>query len=568
LLICLPALLQAAVDIEVIVKGVDPPLYDNVMSGLKIDLQKDSERLQENSMYRLHRRAPEDIREALAPFGYYNPQIKASLKELDGVWQAEYQIDKGPPMLVSSVDIRLTGAGRNNRDLEDGLSKFSIVAGEILDQVRYESDKKKLINLAMSEGFLDANFSLKKLLVDKSNNSAEVQLTLNTGPRYLFGKTTSLEHVLRPELLQGYLPYKEGDPYSMAKLFELQSILYQTDYFSRVEVKGNRALATDLSIPVEIDLSVPEKLNEYNLGVGYGTDTGLRGKIDWSNRLFNDRGHTIHAILQLAQYENILSLSYKVPLENPRYDKMVSVLAYQDKSWDTTNTRLITGAIAREHSGPKFKYAFGLEIRSEVYDIGYTSGESTLLVPSANGGLIMADNILDTKNGLQVSVGLRGALEGAVSDTSFLQGTIGGKAIISPLKKVRLIGRLNFGATLVDDIDSLPPSLRFYTGGDNSIRGYSYKSIAPKDITGTVIGGRYLVVQSIEIERLMNEYWSLAAFWDGGTATDDLSLAYYQGAGAGVRFRLPFGQIRLDLASAITEDGRPWRVEFYVGADL
>ena len=131
-----------------------------------------------------------------------------------------------------------------------------------------------------------------------------------------------------------------------------------------------------------------------------------------------------------------------------------------------------------------------------------------------------------------------------------------------------MTGRGSVGATLVDSIDSLPPSLRFYTGGDTSIRGYRYKSIGTKDPSGAVIGGRYMVVGSVELERVVYKEWSVATFWDGGTATDDLSLNFFQGVGAGIRFRLPFGQIRLDVASAVTEDDTPFRVHFTVGGDL
>ncbi|EKD34554.1 MAG: hypothetical protein ACD_75C02284G0001 [uncultured bacterium] len=83
-----------------------------------------------------------------------------------------------------------------------------------------------------------------------------------------------------------------------------------------------------------------------------------------------------------------------------------------------------------------------------------------------------------------------------------------------------------------------------------------------------MIGGRYMVVGSVELERVVYKEWSVATFWDGGTATDDLSLNFFQGVGAGIRFRLPFGQIRLDVASAVTEDDTPFRVHFTVGGDL
>ncbi len=551
------------------VTGIEPPILDNVLSRLTIFLQKDNERLQKNAVRRLHAKAGEDIRQALAPFGYYNPLIDSSLAKLEAGWRAEYSIDKGVPLLVEAVDLQLTSAGRENHKLLDALSIFPLAAGKVLNQVDYETEKKKLVNLAIAEGYLDALFSLKRLQINPGDNSGTIALTLNTGPRYRFGKTTCLDNILRESHLERYLPYKEGDPYSSAKLFELQSILYKTDYFSKVVVSGKVDRIVGLDVPVEIELVSPDHLNKYSVGAGYGTDTGARGKVDWGNRFFNDRGHRISVSLQLAELEKTISLSYEVPREkNPRFDKVVHNLAYQDKTWEDTTTRLLTGAVSREYSGPRFKLGVGLEARAEVYDIGDTSGTSTLLLPSVNLGLVIADDILNTKHGLQASVGVKGAVEGAFSDATFLQATVNGKAIITPYETIRIIGRVSVGATLVDSIDSLPPSLRFYTGGDSTIRGYSYKSIGTTDSSGTVIGGRYLIVESIEVEKIFGKYWSLAAFWDGGTATDDLELDYYQGVGGGLRFRLPFGQIRLDVASAITEDGYPVRAHLTVGGDL
>lgn len=568
LYLLVPVTLLATVKVDVTVTGVEYPLYDNVLSNLSIYLQKNNVRLQERAVRRLHQRAKEDIEEALAPYGYYNPSVKSSFKKDNGRWKAVYTIAKGKPLLVDEVSVGVTGAGNENENLLAALHAFPLKKGDILNQVDYESEKKKLVNLAISEGYLDAVYTDKKLFIDPQNNIGSIKLTLYTGRQYFFGETTAVEPILEESLFKRYLPYQKGEPYSTAKLFDLQSILYRTDYFSRVAVKGKLEEAKDYEIPVEVDLSSPEHLNKYSFGIGYATDTGIRGKIDWANRLFNDRGHRISASLQLAELENTVSLTYDIPRENPRFDKIIHSLAYQDKTWEDTTTRLLTGAVSREYSGPRFKYSAGIEIRDEVYDVGDTSGTSTLFLPSLHGGFVFADDILNTKYGLQASVGLKGALENFVSDVSFIQGTVNGKAIITPIENTRVIGRASIGITLVDSIDSLPPSLRFYTGGDSTIRGYRYKSIGTADTSGAIIGGRYLVVESIEVERILDENWSLAAFWDGGTATDDLSLDYHQGIGGGIRFRLPFGQIRLDVASAVTKEGKPMRIHLAVGGDL
>ena len=142
------------------------------------------------------------------------------------------------------------------------------------------------------------------------------------------------------------------------------------------------------------------------------------------------------------------------------------------------------------------------------------------------------------------------------------------KLIFSPFRPWRLIGRGTLGATLVDSIDDLPPSLRFYAGGDQSIRGFDYKELGTRDSSGTVVGGRYLVVGSAELERIINERWSLATFFDVGNAMDDPKVDFEQGAGFGLRFRLPFGQVRLDLASAISDENHPVRLHLSVGGDL
>jgi translocation and assembly module TamA len=560
---------EAAVPLEVEVSGITEPLLGNVNARLGILLHKDKPQLHVGAMRRLHHLAEEDIRSALAPFGYYNPLVKGSLVWKAETWYARYDIHPGQPVLIDEVEVRLLGEGRENSGLQEALSAFSLKKGDVLDQKRYEEEKKRLINVAFGEGFLQASFSERSLRIDRDRNSGSISLFLDSGPQYRFGPTASRQLILDGDLLQRYLPYQPGDPYRPAKLFELQSILYQTSYFSRVAVRGQVDLASDQAIPVEVDLEGPQHRNKYSLGMGYATDTGARVKVDWDNRLFNSAGHQAKATLQVGQLENVLAFHYRLPLhQDPRHQALTGSLAYQDKEWDGTTTQLFTASLSRDYSGPRYRLGGGVELRDEIYDVGETSGESLLLLPSLNVGAIFSDDLLNTKNGLQVSLGVIGGVEGIVSDVTFVQTTASGKAIISPFPDWRLIGRGSLGVIAVDSIDSLPPSLRFYTGGDNSLRGYGYKSIGTEDASGTNIGGRYLVVGSIEAERLVYHQWSLAAFWDVGTATDDLNLDFFQGVGGGVRFRLPFGQIRLDVASAITEDGTPLRIHFTVGGDF
>jgi translocation and assembly module TamA len=176
--------------------------------------------------------------------------------------------------------------------------------------------------------------------------------------------------------------------------------------------------------------------------------------------------------------------------------------------------------------------------------------------------------LIHTLDGLRLDIGMRGASKQVVSDTNFfqLQGGIKG---ITPLgNHNRLIARGRLGATRTDEFHLLPSSVRFFAGGAQSVRGYAYQSLGPKDAAGKVVGGKYLMVGSVELEHSFNAQWGMALFYDGGNAIDNIEDKLERGAGFGVRWQSPVGPVRIDLASAVTRDGKPWRLHITIGPDL
>jgi translocation and assembly module TamA len=207
-------------------------------------------------------------------------------------------------------------------------------------------------------------------------------------------------------------------------------------------------------------------------------------------------------------------------------------------------------------------------VLNEDYRIGSTRGSTSLLMPGVKGSLALADDVVNTENGLRVTVDISGASQDLLSEASFLKLRGDGKLILSPVDGWRLIGRGSIGGILVEDIDDIPPSLRFYAGGEKSVRGYRYRSLGPADDSGNVIGGRLLLTGSIEIERRLSRYWRAAAFYDVGNAMDDFEVDLVDGVGIGIGVALPFGRARLDLAYPLQNEGRSQAVYLSVGADL
>jgi translocation and assembly module TamA len=156
-----------------------------------------------------------------------------------------------------------------------------------------------------------------------------------------------------------------------------------------------------------------------------------------------------------------------------------------------------------------------------------------------------------------------------LADATFLELTLPAKAIVSFLGNGRVITRAELGAIMTSKLSSLPPTARFFTGGDRSVRGYDYLALGPTDAAGNVLGGDALIVVSAELNYFFYGDFGASAFYDAGNALLGFSdITLFQGAGAGVRWRSPIGPIGLDLAWALSLDGTPRRIHITLGPDF
>jgi len=122
----------------------------------------------------------------------------------------------------------------------------------------------------------------------------------------------------------------------------------------------------------------------------------------------------------------------------------------------------------------------------------------------------------------------------------------------------------------VDDFDALPPELRFYAGGDRSLRGFDYHEIGEVNGNGNVIGGKYLAIASGEYEYYFNKDWGAGVFVDAGDAFST-RFSLNVGAGVGLRWHSPLGPVRVDVAFPVQSelpDTSSWRLHVLLGPDI
>jgi translocation and assembly module TamA len=556
--------LGAVVRVEI--EGVEGAQRDNILALLTIEQQRKAEGLTASRVRRYHARAPREIRLALQPFGYYNPVIDSELKQVEEGWVARYRIDPGPPVRVAGVEVLLSGKGENDRALLKKASEFPLAGREIANQAKYDAGKADLLRLALERGYLDAFYERHELRIDPGTEQAWVDLELDTGPRYRFGPVTFEEAGLREDFLQRFVRFKPGDFYSASKLYDLQRALETTEYFSRVEVIPQREKTEDDRIPVLVDLAL-RKRNKYTFSLGYGTDTGPRGGIEWERRLLNERGHRLGAGINVSEINQTITGRYVIPLEDPRTDQLAFSLKGNRERTRTADYDTGEAGVSRSVKRGRWDETIGLRYLKEKFEVGLTDGLTGLLLPGGSWTRVVADDRIFTQRGYLLKFDIQGADERVLSDISLLQAKVFGKWIF-PLAGGRIITRGNLGTTWVSDFEQLPASLRFFTGGDYSVRGYAYDTLGPTDDSGEVIGGRNLVVGSVEYDHPVHGPWGVALFYDTGNAYNTPDASLESGAGFGIRWKSPIGNLRLDFAWALSRPGTPFRLHFTMGPDL
>ncbi|MFB9886119.1 autotransporter assembly complex protein TamA [Balneatrix alpica] len=557
---------QPSLPVRVSIQGVKGEQLDNVRQFLSLARLPKETAPTASRLGFLHRQASKEIAAALAPYGYYQVQVDAIL-ELEGDhWLARYRIDPGPRITLAEVDIRVIGEAAEDVNFRKVLAEHPLQPGQPLLHADYDQLKATLTSLAAERGYYDARFVEQRLEVDLLQYRASVQLVLDTGARYRIGEVRFSETPIRQELLHRYVQFPQQAPVSTKRLLELQTALVDTDYFSRVEVQPLWAEANQQQVPVQVVLE-PNKRTSYRFGVGYGTDTGARLRFDQKRRWLNSYGHTLDIQARLSQVKNDVAISYGIPGSNPVQDQFqIKAAINTENSLTTDSQAYVLGAGWQRQSGA-WQRKYGIDWQRESYRLDEQSLDTQLLLPYASFSTLETDDRLNPREGYRFSLEARAAAEGLLSDTHFVQIKASGKHVLSLGERWRLLSRAELGGSWAGDFDKIPSSLRFFAGGDNSVRGYGYKSLGPTSASGKVIGGKYKAVLSAEVDYRFNDSWSLASFIDAGNAFNQPTEAISTGVGLGLRWQSPVGPVRIDLAKPLNDD-KAFRIHFSLGPDL
>ncbi len=553
----------------VIINGVDKALEDNIRAMLSLE-QEACDAPQWRMQVSLIK-AESEIRKALQAFGYYQPVISQTFEKKDKkkCWTASFDVQPGKRVILRDINIAITGEAASDENFRKLIDKAEIRTGQPLRHDGYESLKSGITNLAAERGYFESRFTVHELRVDPAAGYADINLKFESGARFRFGETRAQQKIIDDKLLRRYLGYKEGEPYVRTALTETSLALSGSGYFARVLVQPMIDEAEGHEVPVRITLT-PARRHRYTLSTGFATDTGPRLGAGYKNLRLNSKGHQLSSDLSLSTVISTVTFAYTLPLENPVTDKLRFEAGYKQENNDSyrADTTAVSVTRTRQLRNRWLEEQLLAYSRESFKISGDQNDSSSLLMPGIGWSKSVADNPLYPRRGFRLNFKTRGSLQGVASDISFLQLIGGAKGILGLPWQSRLIGRFDGGSTYMNKFDALPPSVRFFAGGDSSVRGYGYKSLGPDNASGEVEGGKHLLVGSLELDHRITEKWGLAAFVDTGNAFNDLPVDLKTGVGLGIRWRSPVGPVRLDFARPLDRKSDQLWVHFVMGPDL
>jgi translocation and assembly module TamA len=489
----------------------------------------------------------------------------------------------GEPVKVRSATIAIQGPGADDPALKRAVEAFAPAEGAVFDQVQYELNKALVTRQLADRGYFDADFATRRVEVTRTLQAADIDLRWDSGPRFALGAIRYEqvpEPVLRQSLLAQIATWDADTPYDQVRLDRLRESLQRLDYFSGIDIEPQRAEAVGNVVPIKVTLT-PAKRSIYTAGLSYGTISGAGVRFGVERRYLNSLGHKALGEVDYAEKRKTLTLQYRIP----GFDWVegwytISAQAADEQTDYIDNRRVhLVGSRSGEVSA-KWRAVAALNFLRERWAyVAEDDGDpltppdyrfATMFYPELSGEYVNVDERLAPRRGWGGTALLRGGLEGAGSDATFVQAHVNVRWFKGLGPDSRLLVRGELGHTFTNALVDMPPTLRFHAGGDRSIRGYAWREVGPRvGLQGDEfpIGAKNVVTASVEYERYFNPTWGAAVFLDTGSAFNkrpDMRT----GIGIGLRWRSPVGPLRVDLARGLDDPDTPFQIYLNIGAEL
>ena len=505
--------------------------------------------------------------EALAAEGYFSAKVDSKI-EMEDAKQALVRItvELGPRTLVRNVDLEVRGAATQDeagrKRIEAMKQDWSLAPGRPFEQKVWDAAKTGAL-LRLSRGpFAAARIADSQARIDPDSGSADLSLTLDSGPLFHAGGTevTGLKRY-PPRIVSNMNPFARGEPYDGLKLDLFQRRLLETGYFDAVQVSIDPDPDQSAAAPLHVNV-IEAPSQRIDTGVQYNTDTGPGFSVDYRNADIFDSAWRFRSQLKINAKEQTGEITFDSP---PRPGGVWNTYRPGLYRTDIENQISREAVVAVAHNWGLQRLPSQVELSAHYERLsitGFGSENNHAVFVGYRKTFNTTEDVTSPRSGLIGSVEAGLSVPGLAS-RQFARARAHVNWLIPAGLRNDFLIRGEAGVVIAGDRDGIPSSFLFRTGGDQSIRGYEYQSIGVP-LGEAIVGGRYLALASATYTRWITDTLGAAVFVDAGDAFDDVDrFRLAAGFGVGVRWRSPVGPFRADVAYG--ERTHKFRLHFSVG---
>ena len=524
--------------------------------------------------------SPTQVRDLLQTEGYFAPVVRIERTPGRGNNERDLvrlSVDPGPRARIARVTIEAEGELERAATAGDGYGEATLAAlrkewelpvGAEFRNAGWSDAKAAALSRLRSAGYASAVWAGTGAAVDAAKNEVRLFLVVDSGPLYRLGPLQIEGLVAQDAETVRNLAYTRGGvPVTETLLLDFQERLQKSGLFETVAVTLEPDPTQAAAAPVTVRVR-ETPLQTYTFGVGVSANTGPRFSVEqqlrrpfglpvssslkieigekrqaWDGELSTQADERLYRNLLGAAVERLSSdsdvvLSQRVRLGRTQDTQRIERLGFVE--WERSSRRTNAGERADA-------VAVSLNFHGGWRDL------DSVVLPTT-GETLSAQLGIGRSHGTDAKTGTFGRAYGRLTVYRPLGRTLYGQA------------RLEVGRVFLEPGMVVPESLRWRAGGDESVRGYSYRELGPV-VDGAVGSGETILTGSLELARpisaAMPSLWG-AIFVDGGNAATSFGqLEPVYGYGFGVRWRSPVGPLRIDLAWA--QNASTPRLHFSIG---
>ncbi|NOY52852.1 MAG: outer membrane protein assembly factor BamA [Deltaproteobacteria bacterium] len=392
--------------------------------------------------------------------------------------------------------------GNNAISSEILASSLSSKKGEIFSSEKIRKDISIIAHLYGKKGYAFANGTP---LTNLHRETRTVDLTwdIDEGQRVYIGEVNILGNVrTRDNVIRRELRFNEGDRYNIAKIDRSKVRIRNTGFFKDVQIRTNRRPGRQV---VDLNVLVKEQqTGSLSFGIGASSTQGLIGSFDVQQKNIFGTGREVNISAVLGGKDSSFNLRFVEPW---LYDREVSLgfnLYKNISDYDSFREETLGGGMTFGRALDEYsRGSIGINYEDIHYnnvDQGYNAnliqGQSVSDI-TLGWKRNTVDNIMDPTRGYLARASAK--LAGLIGNAKFNKYYLADRIFIKGPGKITFSENGEVGYIKASSAKEIPVSELYYLGGIESLRGYQYRSLGPRNFFGSLIGGRKMLLSNSEI---------------------------------------------------------------------